>query len=136
MIEFTARSGPPEAMNCPAFICDACRLQVVGKGNVYWVQKTNSVHFETSPIFVGHKGRCGRAVEKLIEQLYPAPAGWSGTLWNELATFMKHLSFNAENPFTDDADGIYHDHKLVQPGGTALPTFSDAPDTRRVRPEA
>lgn len=136
MIEFTPRSGPPVAMDCPAFICDACRVQVVGKGNIYWVQKVTSEHFETSPIFVGHKGRCGRAVERLMEQLYPHADGWTGSLFNELEEFVKHLSFNAVNAFVADSDGTYHDHKLVQPGGVVLPTFPDVPDTRRHRDKA
>ncbi|WP_158708269.1 hypothetical protein [Streptomyces sp. NRRL S-455] len=36
MIEYVARSGPPEARNCPAFISDACRQQVAGAGIVTW----------------------------------------------------------------------------------------------------
>ena len=39
MIEIIARNGPPEAMLCPAFVCDACRKQVVGAGNVVYMRR-------------------------------------------------------------------------------------------------
>ncbi len=131
MIEIVARSGPPDALNCPAFICDACRRQVTGRGNIYWVVKNSAEHFTSSPLFVSHKGRCVKPAEKLVESLYPAADGWSRTLWSELGTFLGQLAHNAENDFSEDADGIYHNHQLVQPYRGVLPALPDAPDTRR-----
>ncbi|MEU0977970.1 hypothetical protein [Streptomyces griseus] len=118
MIEYVARSGPPEAMNCPAFICDACRKQVVGQGIVTWCttiadEGKPGPHRQT-PIYVAHKGRCGRALEAWLEKTYPHADGWTD-LWDDLDDFTRQLTHNLVNAFADDPDGEYHQHRLVQP---------------------
>ncbi|MEV7519409.1 hypothetical protein [Streptomyces sp. NPDC091371] len=113
MIEYVARSGPPEAMNCPAFICDACRQQVVGAGIVTWattIANRGRTHSQ-SPLYVAHKGECGRKVEAMLHAAYPASDGWMD-LWDDIGVFLKQLTHNATSAFTDDADGEYHQHQL------------------------
>lgn len=118
MIEYVARSGPPEAMNCPAFICDACREQVVDQGIVTWattiVRDGAPGPHQQSPIYVAHKGRCDRAVKLWIDQHYPAADGWID-LWDDLEDFVHQLTHNLANAFADDTDGTYHPHRLAHP---------------------
>ncbi|MEV5611493.1 hypothetical protein [Streptomyces sp. NPDC052225] len=115
MIEYIARSGPPEAMNCPAFVCDACRKQVVGEGIVTWATTigdgTPGPHRQ-SPLYVAHKGDCGRKVEAMVNAGYPLSEGWVD-LWEDIPDFLKHLTHNATDAFADDPDGEYHQHTLA-----------------------
>lgn len=121
MIEYVARSGPPEAMNCPAFICDTCRKQVVGQGIVTWAttigQDGEPGPHRQTPIYVAHKGRCGRALEVWIEQQYPFADGWID-LWDDLEDFVRQLAHNLANAFAADPEGKYHRHQLVLPKET------------------
>lgn len=114
MIEYVARSGPPEAMNCPAFICDACRKQVVGEGIVTWCSTIGRDAGDThrqSPIYVAHKGLCGRKVEAMLKAGYPPADGWID-YWDDIADFVRQLANNATEAFADDPDGEYHQHSL------------------------
>ncbi|MFB6550157.1 hypothetical protein [Streptomyces sp. NPDC056405] len=114
MIEYVARSGPPEAMNCPAFICDACRQQVVSAGIVTWATTIGDGRRQThsqSPLYVAHKGECGRKVEAMLHAGYPASDGWMD-LWDDIGDFLKQLTHNVTNGFADDSDGEYHQHRL------------------------
>ncbi|MEV5516952.1 hypothetical protein AB0L50_29265 [Streptomyces flaveolus] len=114
MIEYVARSGPSEAMNCPAFICDACRQQVVGAGIVTWATTIGDGRIRThnqSPLYVAHKGECGRKVGAMLHAGYPSSDGWMD-LWDDIGDFLKQLTHNATNAFADDADGEYHQHHL------------------------
>lgn len=118
MIEYVARSGPPAAMNCPAFICDTCRKQVVGEGIVTWCttigrdyEAGRREHRQT-PIYVAHKGRCGRALEVRLEAQYPHEDGWID-LWDDLDDFVRQLAHNLTHAFADDREGRYHRHQLV-----------------------
>ncbi|NGO43786.1 hypothetical protein [Streptomyces ureilyticus] len=118
MIEYVARSGPPEAMNCPAFVCDICRKQVVSEGIVTWATTIGrdgdpGPHRQT-PVYVAHKGRCGRALEVWIERTYPLDDGWAD-LWDDLGDFVRQLAYNLTHAFEDDAEGTYHPHRLVVP---------------------
>lgn len=118
MIEYVARSGPPEAMNCPAFICDTCRKQVVAQGIVTWGttigRDGEPGPHRQSPIYVAHKGRCGRALETWFEKNYPAADGWID-MWDDLEDFVRQLANNLANAFADDTEGTYHQHKLTLP---------------------
>lgn len=122
MIEYVARSGPPEAMNCPAFICDACRKQVVGAGIVTWstsiARDGKPGPHRQSPLYVAHKGECGRKVEAMLHAAYPLDDGWVD-LWDDIADFLKQLTHNTTNAFADDPDGEYHQHRLegARPNG-------------------
>ncbi|KFF96914.1 hypothetical protein IQ62_33895 [Streptomyces scabiei] len=101
-------------MNCPAFICDGCRQQVVGGGIVTWATTIgdgrNRTH-KQSPLYVAHKGECGRKVEAMLHAGYPASDGWMD-LWDDIGDFLKQLTHNATKAFADDADGEYHQHHL------------------------
>ena len=112
MIEYVARSGPPEAMECPAFICDRCREQVVGSGNVLWWSTTRD-RWRSSPIFVAHKG-CTSALEQRLETTYPRDEGWIRR-FDEVKRFLPQLTHNATNAFADDPEGAYHPHQLKLP---------------------
>ncbi|WP_405580713.1 hypothetical protein [Streptomyces sp. NBC_01092] len=115
MIEYLGRSGPPEAMNCPALICDTCREQVVDRGNVIWGTTAGADGPRRStPLFVAHKGRCDRAFDLWFAQAYPAADGWL-QLWEEAAVFVGQLTHNLTHAFADDTDGEYHPHHLVLP---------------------
>jgi hypothetical protein len=121
LIEYVARSGPPEAMNCPAFICDGCRKQVTGAGIVTWsttIGHDDGVHRQ-SPLYVAHKGVCGRKVEAMLHAGYPAADGWVD-LWDDIEDFVRQLTHNTTQAFADDLEGEYHPHTLAgarQPKG-------------------
>lgn len=114
MIEMVSRSGQPEAMLCPALVCDTCRDQVTGHGNVLWSIR-HEPQWESSPLFVSHKGQCHRALKYRIAIEYPIAAGWS-QLWNEAGDFMRHLTHNAVQSFADDPDGSYRIVPVIHPG--------------------
>ncbi|WP_157239497.1 hypothetical protein [Catenuloplanes japonicus] len=125
MIEMVARDGPPEAMLCPAFICDACREQVVGSGNIYYRDRWVGDRRQSSPLFVSHK-RCARAVEAILDVFYPQSDGWMD-LCQEMRDFVKSLANNFTHAFADDTKGTYHNHDLVQPDGGIMPHFKNGP---------
>ncbi len=112
MIEYIGRDGPPEAKNCPAFICDHCREQVVGSGNVTWCVTFGGGE-RSSPIYVSHK-QCARSVEAWLETIYPRRDGWM-VLWDEMRIFVQQLAYNASHAFADDAEGTYRSHSLALP---------------------
>lgn len=101
-------------MNCPAFICDACRKQVVGDGNIIWAVRYVGEARQSSPVFVSHKFPCSRQVDALVKRHYPCGEGWSG-LWEEASVFIGHLSNNLVHAFDDDPEGEYHEHALMLP---------------------
>lgn len=117
MIEYVPRSGPPEAMNCPAVVCDTCRKQVVGSGNIVWAYKvvhdTDEVR-QQSPLYAAHKGRCDQALDAWLKKQYSIADHWI-LLWEELDAFMEQLAHNAMNAFADDEEGEYHQLVIKQP---------------------
>jgi hypothetical protein len=114
MIEIIARDGEPQALLCPALICEACREQVAGPGNIIWFWRTDP-EWQASPLFVAHK-HCNRKVEALLEPVYSFEQGWRRA-WREAKLFLDQLAHNFGNPFADDREGVYHDQVVVQPGG-------------------
>lgn len=114
MIEIIARDGEPEAMLCPAFICDACRQQVVKDGNILYAVRYVDHERESSPLFVSHKWPCAGQVEQWLKTAYPRDEGWSD-LWDEASDFIRHLANNSARAFADDPDGDYQSHRLVFP---------------------
>lgn len=113
MIEIVLRSGPPEAMNCAALVCDTCREQVVGRGNIVWAHRYEPQQ-ESSPLFVSHKGQCDRALSAWLKDKYPLAEGWAN-LWEEAGHFMRYLAHNASNAFADDSEGTYRVTKVAFP---------------------
>lgn len=125
MIEIVPRSGPPEALSCPAFVCDTCRKQVVDKGNIVWMLKVIHGDDETrrqSPLYVAHKGRCDQALDLWLKGEYGD--GWI-PMWEELGVFLKQLTHNAVNDFADDKKGEYHRLVIKQPGTDPHDTVPD-----------
>ncbi|MFC8065463.1 hypothetical protein [Streptomyces sp. NPDC057293] len=115
MIEYVPRSGPPEAMNCPAVVCDTCRKQVVGSGNIVWAYKVIHGDDEVrqqSPLYAAHKGRCDQALDTWLKKQYGS--GWL-ILWEELDTFARQFQHNTANAFADDSAGEYHQLVIKQP---------------------
>jgi hypothetical protein len=110
VIEYVPYSGEPEAMNCPAFICDTCRKQIVGQGNVVWCVRAGEKgeQRQQSPIFAAHKGRCDRALELWLRGQYQISDHWIN-LWEEVDVFLKQLGNNANRSFADDGRGEYHE---------------------------
>lgn len=113
MIEMIGRNGPPEAMICPALICDVCREQVADSGNVVYYVRYVEGERESSPLFVSHKPH-DRELRAVMEEAYPLADGWTSQ-WDEAKYFMEHLVHNFTHPFADDADGEYLSHRLVLP---------------------
>ncbi|RZU72000.1 hypothetical protein EV384_0339 [Micromonospora kangleipakensis] len=120
MIEIVARDGQPQALLCPALVCDVCRLQVAGPGNIVWYARTEPER-QSSPMFVAHKP-CNRRLEAMLEPVYPRDKGWMG-LWEEADRFIAQLAHNSRHPFAEDPDGTYLDQVVVQPGGLILPNI-------------
>lgn len=120
MIYIVSRSGAPEALECPAFICDVCGEQVAGRGNVEWAHKREVDKSFISPLFTTHKEVCSRKFRAWEQKFgYPQGDGWRYG-WRELEHFMKHLTHNASNSFSDDEgtrDGSaeYHPRQVVWP---------------------
>lgn len=116
MIEFVPYSGEPEALNCPAFVCDTCRKQVVGEGNVTWCVKVvgKGGQRQHSPLFVSHKGRCDKALETWLGVQYSLDDDWIN-LSEEIGVFRKQLDHNADRSFADDPNGQYHELILRMP---------------------
>lgn len=114
MIEIVPRNGPPEAMNCPALICDACRKQVVGGGNILWVRRYVDDKPESSPLMAAHKGQCDQAVEAWLQEHYPTIDGWC-PLWEEAADFVRYLANNLAHSFAEDSDGAYLTQTIIAP---------------------
>jgi hypothetical protein len=113
-------------MNCPAVVCDACRRQVVGTGNIVWAYKvvhgTDEVR-QQSPLYAAHKGRCDQALDAWLKKQYSSSDHWI-LLWEELDSFMRQLGHNSTNAFADDAEGEYHQLVIKQPRNdphTAIP---------------
>jgi hypothetical protein len=110
MIEYIPRSGPPEAMILPAVICDTCRRQVAGSGNIVWATKVMHDPSETrqqSPLFAAHKGSCDQALDAWLTEQYRLEDHWILS-WEELETFIRHLSANSKKDFSEDPQGEYH----------------------------
>jgi hypothetical protein len=116
MIEIVPYSGKPEALNCPAFVCDTCRKQIVGKGNVVWCIRAGDEGElrQQSPLFAAHKGRCDRALELWLSGQYPLRDHWIN-LWEETDVFLKQLGNNADRSFDDDPNGEYHELIIRMP---------------------
>lgn len=112
MIEYIGRDGEPEASLCPAFICDACRQQIT-QGLVLHGATYENGHRYATPLHVACRGRCYQQVAAHFHNAYP---GMYGDLTEDIHTFVKHLTHNSTNAFTDDPEGTYHQHTIVMPG--------------------
>jgi hypothetical protein len=116
MIEYVARNGPPEAMLCPALVCDSCRRQVTGEGNILWASRyvgNRDEGRQVTPMFVSHKGHCDQRVTAMMHRGWPpddydAPDanvgdGWSYS-WEEAETMLAQLAHNFTHPFAADRE--------------------------------
>ena len=94
MIAFIARSGPPEAQNCAALLCDQCYEPIAGlqggegKGGLVIYRNGSDGRQEVATL---HKGRCNRT----YETEHPG-SRWS---WQEISEFMRFLAINTSEPF-------------------------------------
>ncbi|MFE2850609.1 hypothetical protein ACFXJO_05675 [Streptomyces lavendulae] len=127
MIEYVPRSGPPEAMHCPTIICDTCRTQVHGAGNIVWMVKSYLADGprQQSPLYAAHKGPCDRALEAWLKTQYPE-GDWLLN-WEELGDFLRQLAHNAEHAFADDTKGEYHQLIIKQPRNDPHEQIPEAP---------
>lgn len=131
MIEYISRSGPPEAMNCPALVCDACRQQITAKGNVIWGCTLGADGpRRRTPLYVAHKGRCNHLFDRWFTKAYPYDDGWV-QLWEEAPDFIRQLAHNLTHAFADDPDGEYHDHTLILPDAVASAALASLPTLLR-----
>lgn len=111
VIEIIGRSGEPEAMNCPALICDGCRKQVTDSGVIVWGVTAGVEPRLSTPLYVAHKGRCDQAVQKGVETEYPEDT-W---VWlsEEADKFLSDLAGNFKRRFEDDKRGTFHEHRIA-----------------------
>jgi predicted HD phosphohydrolase len=109
-ITFIDRNGPPEAMRCPAFLCDVCNEPVHHSpddghfGAVVWWTSYDGDRPKVSQVYVVHKGpqkRCLDALSKAIGK----DAGHE--TWDNLDSFAQQLLHNALNPFVSERDAQY-----------------------------
>jgi hypothetical protein len=90
VITILHRNGPPEAMTCPAVICDHCGDPIHNDGNALWLtDQDDGRTFRITTAFV-HKA-CDRA----FEATHP-DGHWS---CRELGEFLQQLAHNFEHPF-------------------------------------
>jgi len=94
MIVYITRNGPPEAMHCPVFLCNACGEPIQGReggsglgGIVIWRNHPD----RTQDIATVHKGACDLA----HEAAHPGES-WS---WEDFDVFMEQLTNNTADPF-------------------------------------
>lgn len=113
MIEILERSDKPGAGDGAAFICDACRKQVVGSGNIIWGCTVGIEPQLSTPLFVAHKGGCDVAVQRTLEERYVGEQ-WVW-LWEDVGPFTKTLMHNLTNSFADDRQGTYHKQRVAFP---------------------
>lgn len=104
------RNGPPEAMQCPAVICDACGCPISATGVVVWNAgyEADGRPLVTEVTYL-HKGACDLAWSMGKPNLQSA----------DLGEFMAQLTENFARPFAQ-APGV----EYVAP----------APSTWRLRP--
>lgn len=122
MIEYMAHSGPTAALNCPIFICDYCREQITGQGNVVWGVSGGVVFEETggydrkprrsTPLFATHKD-CDHKFRPMFRALYPYEDGWHD-LWEDIGDFVRQLAHNATHSLEEKA-GESHPHVVEMP---------------------
>lgn len=91
MIVVLTRSGPPEAMTCPAILCDTC-LTPIHDQRPYGLVLWRDLDDGTQQIAHVHKGRCDRT----WEAKHPGPDHWMSA---ELGVFLDQLRGNVEEPF-------------------------------------
>jgi hypothetical protein len=94
-ITLVDRNGPPEALTCPAVICDDCGEPINARGPVgglaVWIPATGHDDRPTvNALAFVHKGACDRAWS----------AGKRHAYSRDLDEFMAQLSHNFANPFT------------------------------------
>lgn len=94
MLTYVSRNGPPEAMICPVFMCDACLTPIQGKeggdgygGIVIWANLDDG----TQVVATVHKGRCDRAYEARRPGL-----DW---MWEDLDVSLAQLTQNTAKAF-------------------------------------
>jgi hypothetical protein len=118
MIVLVNRSGPPEAMICPAIYCEVCNRPVNHQGNAVWYEY-DSTELERTPVYYVHKG-CARAFER--EHCKTCSEQHGGYCrahyrWYDLPRFLDHLAHNFAHPFKDDpavknGSAFYREPKL------------------------
>ncbi|MFJ8677257.1 hypothetical protein [Streptomyces sp. NPDC093589] len=114
MIEYMAHSGPNTALNCPIFICDFCRQQITGQGNVVWGEAGgyDGTPRQRTPIFATHKD-CDHKFIGMFRKIYPVKDGWRD-LWDDIGDFVKQLAHNATRSLEEQA-GESHPHIVAMP---------------------
>ncbi|MFE1767227.1 hypothetical protein ACFW81_23790 [Streptomyces angustmyceticus] len=115
MIEYMAFSGTDDALNCPIFICDYCRKQITGPGNIVWGEAGGHPEGEPrrrTPLFATHKD-CDHKFTAMFRQIYPPEGGWRD-LWDDIDTFLRQLAHNATHAL-DEKAGEAHPHIMDMP---------------------
>lgn len=110
MLTFIDRNGPPEAMHCPAFLCDICLEPISSRGWAAW-----------RPDYPGDDGRPS------INGVYTVHAApdhnclrrlehREGHMYTQLLKeVVQQLDHNLTNPFEDDQEVADGDVEYVAP---------------------
>ena len=114
-----ARSGPPEAMLCPAAVCDVCGEPIHGHGHVvWWPEYSDQGEYSSSPLYFVHQAVCDQRLCAALGDSPRHPSG--GSYWQSLDEFLAQLRHNFEDPFEDGA-AVKHDIPKVGMGGHRRP---------------
>jgi hypothetical protein len=111
MITFVSRNGPPEALLCPAILCDVCGEPIYAgklddeKGTGFdgepvngWALQCHGESEAIADVHFVHGGDCDQAMNKNCsrDDRYHASVG--------LDVFLRQLVCNFEHPFEPDAN--------------------------------
>jgi hypothetical protein len=108
------RNGPPAALLCPVWLCDACDrpIQDIHMAMMAYAEeifyedgvwgdfiRDEHGHVWQSPVYVAHKRRCLDVIEEAI-----APREKPGRCFftEELTVAMEQLATNTSRPFPDE----------------------------------
>jgi hypothetical protein len=80
--------GLPDLI-CPVVLCDGCREEIVGPGNVLWIDSDGGQVWHT------HKGACDRKVSRAIRQAHGTDHEWSRELSEWIAQLHRNVSVDA-----------------------------------------
>jgi hypothetical protein len=87
---------------CPVLVCDVCREQVVGHGNLERAYRhVDGEAVEQTPLYVTHKQPCSRVFDQWKAGAYPTSEGWAFG-WDEARVVLDQLQHNLNNVLVPD----------------------------------
>jgi hypothetical protein len=99
MITYIERNGPPEAMSCPAILCDQCLKPITGHGNVMWLPDYDGDTYQVLALAHTHK-ECTAA----FERTHHPDRAWCS---EELDQWLAQIAHNFTHPFPAEPNVEY-----------------------------